>query len=450
MNSNYDDPSLGEDARLDALKSYEILDTPPEAVFDEIASLAASIAGAPIALISLVAGSRQWFKATIGLPLDQTPRDVAFCNHTIRGKDLLVVRDATLDERFAANPLVTGDPAIRFYAGAPLVTAEGHALGALCIIDYVPREFTQEQGEALQTLSTHVVAQLELRRRLAQFTQDSAARQQVSADLRRAIDANEFELFYQPTIDVRTGHIASLEALLRWNRPGRGRAPASEFLSILERSGLIVAVGVWVMKTATDDYRDWLSRGLTAPRITVNVSPAQLWHPDFVLQLSEALDPDGQSRVPLDIEITERVLIEDTAVGIAKLREIQKMGVHIAVDDFGTGYSALRHLAHLPIDTLKIERAFVAQMTESADSMGLVSNIISLAHGLNLGIVAKGVETEEQRKLLKLLRCDHMQGYIFGRPVPKSEMEQILRRDQEETAAEWRQLLGDAAPRSNG
>lgn len=443
---NPDDPSdiptPQEDARLAALKSYEVLDTPPEQIFDEFARLAASLAGTPTALISLIDGTRQWFKAKVGMGVDQTPRNIAFCDHAIRGNDVFVVPDASKDERFADNPLVVNDPGIRFYAGAPLITLEGHALGTICIIDYVPREFTPEQSQALQALSAHVMAQLELRRRLAKFTRGNEVRQRVISELRRAIDNGEFELFYQPTVNVRTGHIASLEALLRWNRPGRSLAPPADFLPILERSGLIVEVGAWVMRTAASHYRDWLARGVTAPRITVNVSPLQLQHPDFVSHLIEALDPDGSSRVPLDIEITEAVLIENTEVVVARLREIQDMGVHIAVDDFGTGYSSLRYLAHLPVDTLKIDRSFVAGMTENPDDMGLVASIIQLAHGLNLDVIAEGVETAEQRKLLRLLRCDQMQGFAFSRPVPKDEMERILMRDQEETAAEWRQTLG--------
>ena len=157
-------PAANERERLEALRRYRILDTLPEPDFDDLASLAARICGTPTALITLVDADRQWFKAKVGLDATQTPRDVAFCAHAILHSDLLVVPDATADQRFATNPFVTGPPHIRFYAGAPLMSPDGHALGTLCVIDQVPRQLTPEQAEALRALSRQVVAELELRR----------------------------------------------------------------------------------------------------------------------------------------------------------------------------------------------------------------------------------------------------------------------------------------------
>jgi EAL domain-containing protein (putative c-di-GMP-specific phosphodiesterase class I) len=171
----------------------------------------------------------------------------------------------------------------------------------------------------------------------------------------------------------------------------------------------------------------------------------QLRHPDFVAQLRQVLGPEGANRASLDIEITEGVLLEKSEEVIQKLNEIWHMGVRVAIDDFGTGYSSLRYLAHLPIDTLKIDRSFVTAMTNNADDMAIVSSIISLAHGLDLNVVAEGVETEEQQKLLRLLRCDQMQGYLFSRPIAKGALEEMLRREQIETAAESVALLREPA-----
>jgi EAL domain-containing protein (putative c-di-GMP-specific phosphodiesterase class I) len=217
-----------------------------------------------------------------------------------------------------------------------------------------------------------------------------------------------------------------LEALIRWKHPERGFIAPANFIPLLEESGLILEVGRWVMQQAASQYQEWAQKGLQPPRIAVNVSPLQLRHENFIAEIEHALHLAGRGSAGLDIEITEGVLMDQLDKSIQKLNAIRELGVRVAIDDFGTGYSSLRYLARLPIDTLKVDRSFVAAMTEDPDDMAIVSSIISLAHGLDLDVVAEGVETEEQRKLLRLLRCDQMQGYLFSRPVAKDKVEEML------------------------
>ena len=189
-----------EKKRLKVLWQYEVLDTVPEEVFDDLTELAAQICDAPIALISLVDEKRQWFKSKFGTPFKETSRDVSFCAHAINQTELFIVPDATLDKRFAANPLVTSDPKIRFYAGAPLVTPDGYALGTLCVIDKVPRDLRPEQKQALRTLARHVVSQLELRRRTKQLGDVRAENARLKDDLEKA----RAELAAAPRAQART------------------------------------------------------------------------------------------------------------------------------------------------------------------------------------------------------------------------------------------------------
>jgi EAL domain-containing protein (putative c-di-GMP-specific phosphodiesterase class I) len=244
-------------------------------------------------------------------------------------------------------------------------------------------------------------------------------------ELRGALERQEFRLYYQPKVAAKSGQLVGLEALLRWQRP-QGVVPPDRFIRVLEDSELIIDVGRWVIEQALADYSAWQQRGLSVPRIAVNVSPIQLRYADFPDMVLGALKEAGIEGEPLELEVTESVIMADIEASTERLKRLNDSGVTIAIDDFGTGYSSLRYLARLPVDTLKIDRSFVVRMSLESDSMTLVSTMISLAHAFELTVVAEGVDSEEQANLLRLLKCDVLQGYLFGKPVPASEVETLL------------------------
>jgi diguanylate cyclase (GGDEF)-like protein/PAS domain S-box-containing protein len=256
------------------------------------------------------------------------------------------------------------------------------------------------------------------------MTETVAAALTLENQLRRALDNEEFVLHYQPKVSLASGKLTSAEALIRWNDPATGLVPPGRFIPILEETGLIHEVGRWALRKAIDDYLRWRAAGLAAVRIAVNVSPLQVRDRGFIEEIRRVIAVDPHAAAGLELELTESLIMEDVKHSIASLQAIRAMGVKIAIDDFGTGFSSLSYLAKLPVDTLKIDRSFVNDMTEAPEGLALVSTIISLAHSLKLKVVAEGVETEEQSRLLRLLNCDETQGFLFSKPVPAGTFEE--------------------------
>lgn len=246
--------------------------------------------------------------------------------------------------------------------------------------------------------------------------------------LRRAIDEQQFVLYYQPKVDTETHEILGLEALIRWRDPDGGLVPPGKFIPILEETGLILNAGTWALNQAMDDCHDWHTQGLIPPRVAVNVSSLQLQQKNFV-NIVEQTVRRYEGKYKLELEVTESLLMLDIENNIKKLDAIRASGVNITIDDFGTGYCSLGYLAKLPLNILKIDRSFINTMDKLPESMTIVSSIISLAHSLNLRVVAEGVETEEQSNLLRLLKCDELQGYLFSRPVPPEAVPDLLRKN---------------------
>jgi EAL domain-containing protein (putative c-di-GMP-specific phosphodiesterase class I) len=258
------------------------------------------------------------------------------------------------------------------------------------------------------------------------FNARAAEKLTLENKLRRALEQEQLVLHYQPKVDLKSNQIVGLEALMRWDDPETGLVPPWKFIPLLEETGMIIEAGAWALAQAMTDYRAWQAKGLTAPRVAVNVSQIQLGRKDFVSTIERVVNSLGGG-CGLEIEITESLIMQDVEANIQKLHAIREMGVEVAVDDFGTGYSSLSYIAKLPINALKIDRAFIINMTSNADDRNIVSAIISLAHSLNLRVIAEGVETNEQAKLLRLLKCDEIQGFLFSSGVPAEQIEEFLR-----------------------
>ncbi len=256
---------------------------------------------------------------------------------------------------------------------------------------------------------------------------EALARVALERKLRVALERQQFELYYQPKMSVKTRRIEGAEALIRWNDPDTGLVSPARFLPILEETGLIVDVGDWVIERAALECRQWQRQGLPPIRIAVNISPIQLRQTDFVSRFLKHIHPWATTACGLDAEITEGALVDDSSAVINKLKLLRTAGVNISIDDFGTGYSSLSRIAHLPIDTLKIDRSFISDMTVDARTKRLVAIIISIARAFELVVVAEGVETQEQLDTLWQLGCDQSQGYLHNKPVPAHQFATLLK-----------------------
>jgi predicted signal transduction protein with EAL and GGDEF domain len=577
---------LDERQRLSDLRDFGILDTEVDEDYDRLVQLATVLCGTPMGTLTFVDGARQWFKSRVGIEITETPRAQALCAHTILDSDrLLEIEDVALVPWFDPQIYGAGGPAVRFYAGAPLKTRDGSAIGTLCVMDAVPRILSAAQRDSLNKLAKAVATQLNLRRHLRIATQtdrltglpnwfhfeaqfdasrpqkgivafvrlrtvsqinsahgfrvadalikqtadrlrgftdsgafigrikrglfvlffpdadadefaartasqltgvlqapysvnnltlvcpinlgfaafprdgnsldevvnsaDAALQMAIERDepvaffdksvdnvlsmhyrlepqLREALSANQFVNYYQPKIDLASGAIVGVEALIRWMHPERGMVPPMEFVPALESTGLIGEVGSHIIERALADWCDWRDAGLPAPRIAVNVAAAQLRSDTFVRELRAALQGRGVDASALGIEITESILIGNIERAIEVLTQIRQLGIPVAIDDFGTGYSSLAYIVTLPIDEVKIDRAFVKRITADAAYKGIVDTCISLAHNLNLKVVAEGVEIEDQALLLKQLGCDQAQGFFYSPPVPADQLARML------------------------
>jgi diguanylate cyclase (GGDEF)-like protein/PAS domain S-box-containing protein len=252
-------------------------------------------------------------------------------------------------------------------------------------------------------------------------------RLELTTALRQAVKNGEFVLHYQPQVDVAAGHVVGMEALLRWERPGYGLVPPSEFIYALEDSDLIVDVGRWVIAAACAQIRDWAERGIDPVPVSVNVSPRQFLKGDLQEDVFRALDMWQVPAQLLELELTETLLMTSKEAALVTLRNLKAAGVQISIDDFGTGYASLAYLRRFPVDKLKIDISFTREITRSPDDDAIVLAIIQMGHSLNLKVIAEGVETVPQLEYLRRHHCDQIQGYYFSRPLPAPALELLLR-----------------------
>jgi diguanylate cyclase (GGDEF)-like protein/PAS domain S-box-containing protein len=251
-------------------------------------------------------------------------------------------------------------------------------------------------------------------------------RQSIEADLRRALERNEFKLHYQPKIDIETGAITGVEALLRWTHPTRGSVPPLSFIRIAEDCGLILPIGAWVLHEACTQARAWIDQGLPPTTMAVNVSAVQFRDEQFLESIFAALAATGLDPGFLELELTESVLMKRPDLAASILKNLRNKGIVVSVDDFGTGYSSLSYLKKLPLDILKIDQSFVHQLNENSDDAAIACAIISMGKSLNLRIIAEGVETPEDLEFLRAHGCDEVQGFYFSRPVPAEQFSRLL------------------------
>jgi diguanylate cyclase (GGDEF)-like protein/PAS domain S-box-containing protein len=262
------------------------------------------------------------------------------------------------------------------------------------------------------------------------MTEEAMERVRIESALRNALERDEFVLHYQPQVDLASGEIVGMEALIRWQHPEMGMVAPGRFIGVAEETGLIVPIGAWVMRAACQQNQAWQQAGLGKLRVAVNLSARQFGAANLVADMRQVLAETGLAPGRLEIELTESLFMSDVTPAVELLHAMKALGVKLSIDDFGTGYSSLSYLSRFPIDVLKIDRSFVVAITRDSNDAAIVASIIALAHNLKLAVIAEGVETEEQLDYLRRHGCDEMQGYYFSQPLAAAEFELLLRQQR--------------------
>ncbi len=429
-----------EYARLRALEAAEILDTPPDSSFDAITRLAAEYFRADTVLLSFADESRVWTKSYWGEPVRELPRAGSIFDMVLDADGPVVMPNVSVDPAYADRSLMLRRLSVLSFASVPVRIGGREILGTLTIFGVQPRRpMATDELRMLESLAEMAASQVELRRLRKVFSRQGGrpprdATKQVTGiwprrpDLRRALDERQFVLYYQPEVELSTRRIVGLEALIRWKHPDRGLVPPMDFIPLAEECGMILPIGDWGLAEACRQIRDWGNQDLceNSLRICVNLSARQFAREGLADHVEELLRRSGVSSRQLGLEMTESSLIPDAPTAMEVLGSLRRLGVSLLMDDFGTGYSSLNHLHKFPFDVLKIDRSFVARMTEGDQPLQIVRTIIELARVLGMSVVAEGIETPEQDVMLQQLGCRYGQGFLYAKPMPAEEVTRLL------------------------
>jgi EAL domain-containing protein (putative c-di-GMP-specific phosphodiesterase class I)/FixJ family two-component response regulator len=296
--------------------------------------------------------------------------------------------------------------------------------------DYITKPFTR--AELLSAIMNRLEKYATLKKYLSPqntIHNFSPKMQLLEMSLHRAIKQHnfqEFEIYYQPIVDIASGKIVAAESLLRWNSPELGIIYPTEFIPLAESTGLIVPIGKWVLKRVCQQIKSWRDTGIRSLIVAVNLSVIEFNQPNFIKKILNFIETNDLEPDCLELELTESMIMQDINSAIATMSKLQSLGVKIAIDDFGTGYSSLIYLKNLPINTLKIDRYFIHNVANDFQKSAITRALIQMAHNLNLDVVAEGVETEVELDFLRQYNCNSMQGFLFSRPLPAAEFENFL------------------------
>ena len=431
-----------EDERMAALISIGILDTPPESAYDAITRLAGEYFQADSAALSFSDESRVWMKSIWRQVPRELPRKHSIFDMVLEQDGPVIVPNAAHHpHRQTLIPRLKQLAAVGF-ASVPVRSTGGRIIGTLTILHNEPRAMMLPEAiRTLESLADLISSQLELRGLRKRFGRNAPGSQRsvaaeshdgiwpTNADLRHALDQRQFVLHYQPEIELSTRRIVGLEALIRWVHPVRGLVPPIDFIPQAEKSGLILPIGDWGLAEACSQIQKWCHedpRHLSL-RVGVNLSARQFSRKGLADHIEALLMRSGISSRQLGIEMTESSLIPDVHTALEVLGNLRRLGVSLLMDDFGTGYSSLSNLYSFPFDVLKIDRSFVCRMTEGDQPLQIVRTIIELARAMGMDVVAEGIETTEQYRLLRGMGCRYGQGYLFARPMSAEAVTHLLR-----------------------